>query len=96
MADQGVSQRQEGQQTHWVPPQDHAALRAAMAAANPSAPDPYVVLGDARRIVGDTKRALAAYRQALDRGSREAHVYVAMGELLIETGRASEAIRWRL
>jgi tetratricopeptide (TPR) repeat protein len=68
-------------------------LEAAMAAANPSAPDPYVVLGDARRTVGDTKRALAAYRQALDRGSREAHVYVAMGELLIETGRASEAIR---
>jgi 4-hydroxyacetophenone monooxygenase len=34
MADQGVSQRQEGRQTHWVPPHDHAALRAAMAAAN--------------------------------------------------------------
>jgi predicted Zn-dependent protease len=72
---------------------DIPKLEGAMAAVNPSAPDPYVVLGDARRTVGDTKRALAAYRQALDRGSREAHVYVAMGELLIETGRASEAIR---
>ena len=67
-------------------------LEAAIAAAAPSSPEPYIALGDARRSAGDAKGAVQAYRQALDRGSREGHVYVAAGELLIQTGQAAEAM----
>ena len=72
---------------------DMAKFGAAIAAINPSAPEPYIELGDARRSAGDAKGAVEAYRHALDRGSREGRVYVAAGELLIETGRAPEAAR---
>jgi tetratricopeptide (TPR) repeat protein len=69
-----------------------ARLEAAIAAATPSAPEPYIALGDARRSAGDAKGAVQAYRQALDRGTRDGRVYVAAGELLIQTGQASEAM----
>jgi tetratricopeptide (TPR) repeat protein len=75
------------------PPADIPKLEAAIAAASPSAPEPYIELGDARRRAGHAKGAMEAYRQALDRGSREGRVYVAAGELLIQTGQAPEAIR---
>jgi tetratricopeptide (TPR) repeat protein len=75
------------------PRADAPKLAAAIAAADPVAPEPYIELGDARRAAGDAKGAVAAYRQALDRGSREGRVYVAAGELLIQTGRADEAMQ---
>jgi tetratricopeptide (TPR) repeat protein len=68
-------------------------LAAAIVAANPVTPEPYIELGDARRVVGDANGAVAAYRQALDRGNREGRVYVAAGELLIQMGRTDEAMQ---
>src|SRR5215472_12525247 len=68
-------------------------LAAAIVAANPVTPEPYTELGDARRVAGDANGAVAAYRQALDRGNREGRVYVAAGELLIQIGRADEAMQ---
>jgi hypothetical protein len=65
---------------------DVQKLEAAIAASNPSAPEPFIELGNATR-------ALEPYRQALNRGSRDAHVYVAIGELLMQAGRTAEAIR---
>jgi tetratricopeptide (TPR) repeat protein len=70
---------------------DISKLEAAITAAKPSAPEPYVELGDALRSAGDAKKAVAAYRQALSRGSREGRVYVAAAELMIQSGLASEA-----
>src|SRR3954451_7459384 len=39
---------------------DIPKLEAAIAGARPSAPEPYIALGDARRSVGDAKRAVDA------------------------------------
>jgi len=72
---------------------DIPRLEAAIAAVKPSAPEPYIELGEARRAAGDARSALEAYRHALDLGGREGRLYVAAGELLIETGRATEAER---
>jgi tetratricopeptide (TPR) repeat protein len=72
---------------------DASKLAAAIVAANPVAPEPYIELGDARRLAGDAKGAVAAYRQALDRGSREGRVCVATGELLIQMGQWEEAMQ---
>src|SRR5438067_13904185 len=44
---------------------DIPKLDAAIAAARPAAPEPYVVLGDARRSAGDSKGAAGAYREAI-------------------------------
>ena len=72
---------------------DAPKLAAAIAAASPAAPEPCVELGDAYRAAGDARAAIAAYRQALARGSQAGRVYVATGELLIQTGRTDEAIQ---
>jgi tetratricopeptide (TPR) repeat protein len=74
------------------PRADLPKLEAAIGAARPSAPEPYIELGDARRSAGEPKGAVEAYRQALDLRAREGRVYVAAGELLIQTGRSPEAI----
>jgi hypothetical protein len=71
---------------------DIPKVEAAIRAASPTAPEPYVVLADAWRTAGEPRRALGAYRQALDHGGGGAHVYVAMGELLLQADRAAEAI----
>jgi len=71
---------------------DFPKVEAAIRAASPTAPEPYVVLADAWRTAGEPRRALGAYRQALDHGGGGAHVYVAMGELLLQADRAAEAI----
>jgi tetratricopeptide (TPR) repeat protein len=75
------------------PRTDLPRLEGAIAEARPSAPEPYVELGDARRSAGDAKGAVEAYRQALDRGSREGRIYAALGDLLIAAGRDAEAMR---
>jgi tetratricopeptide (TPR) repeat protein len=67
-------------------------LEAAIAAANPAAPEPYLALADARRSAGDAAGAVKAYRQALDLGSREDRAYAAAGELLIQIGKSAEAM----
>ncbi|HSU69129.1 MAG TPA: tetratricopeptide repeat protein, partial [Tepidisphaeraceae bacterium] len=67
-------------------------LEAAIAAANASTPEPYLALGDVRRTAGDAKGAVQAYRQAIDRGSREGRVYVATAELMIQTGQNAAAM----
>jgi tetratricopeptide (TPR) repeat protein len=67
-------------------------LEAAIAATTPSAAEPYIALGDARRSAGDAKGAAAAYRQAIERGSREGRVYVAAGELLMQIAQNVEAM----
>jgi Tfp pilus assembly protein PilF len=75
------------------PRSDASRLAAAILAANPVAAEPYIELGDARRLAGDAKGAVAAFQQALDRGNREGRVYVAAGELLIKVGWADEAMQ---
>jgi Tfp pilus assembly protein PilF len=72
---------------------DIPKLEAAIRAANPMAPEPYVVLADAWRTAGEPRRAVAVYRQALDHGAGQSQVYVALGELLLQVNRAAEAIR---
>ncbi|HXA49952.1 MAG TPA: tetratricopeptide repeat protein [Candidatus Acidoferrum sp.] len=72
---------------------DASKLAAAIVAVNPAVPEPYIELGDARRLAGDAKGAVAAYRQALDRGNREGRLYVAAGELLIQMSRGDEAMQ---
>jgi tetratricopeptide (TPR) repeat protein len=72
---------------------DIKKIEAAIAAARPVAPEPFVALGEALRAAGRSSRALEAYREALARGGREGRIYVAMGELLMQLNRLEEAVR---
>jgi Flp pilus assembly protein TadD len=71
---------------------DLPKLEAAIAATNPSSPEPFAELGDAYLRAADSRRVVAAHRQALNRDSRDPHVYVAIGELMMQAGRPGEAI----
>ncbi|PYV15975.1 MAG: hypothetical protein DMG07_08675 [Acidobacteria bacterium] len=67
-------------------------LERAIARLAPRQPEVYVDLGDAYRRLGDLENALAAYRQAVERGPRLARAHSQLGDALLRIGQAERAV----
>ena len=72
--------------------EDAPKLERAIALAQPSAPDPYFALAEAYRKSNRRDAALRAYQKTIQLGFADARPFVAIAELLLETGDVDRAL----